>query len=72
MIITINQISYKHIARELSHIGSFILLDKGFRNQYISIERSIEFLLNNYDINKDTKVDYNDLINKFINYIPEL
>jgi len=72
MIITINQISHKHIARELSHIGSFILLDKGFRNQYISIERSIEFLLNNYDINKDTKVDYNNLINKFINYIPEL
>lgn len=72
MIITINQISYKHIARELSHIGSFILLDKGFINQYVSIERSINFLLNNYDINKDTKVNYNDLINKFINYIPEL
>lgn len=72
MIITINQISYKQIAKGLSHIGSFILLDKGFINQYVSIERSISFLLNKYDINKDTKVNYNDLINKFINYIPEL
>lgn len=72
MIITINEISYKHIARELSHIGSFMLLDRGYRNQYVTTESSIEFLLSNYDITKDIKIDYHDLVNKFINEIPEL
>lgn len=72
MIITINSISYKHIAKELSHIGSFTLLDRGNQNQYVPIESSIKFILTNFNINEDTKINYTDLINKFINEIPEL
>lgn len=69
MIITINSSSYCEIIKELVREINILLIDKYNKVTFIEISLVEDYIKNNFDIDKDTVIEYNKLFNDIRNYL---
>ena len=69
MIITINSSSYREIIKELVREINILLIDKYNKVTFIEISLVEDYIKNNFDIDKDTVIEYNKLFNDIRNYL---
>lgn len=69
MIITINSSSYREIIKELVREINILLIDKYNKVTFIEISLVEDYIKNNFDIGKDTVIEYNKLFNDIRNYL---
>ena len=69
MIITINSSSYREIIKELVREINILLIDKYNKVTFIEISLVEDYIKHNFDIDKDTVIEYNKLFNDIRNYL---
>lgn len=69
MIITVNSYSYKYIMQSLIRELNILMIDKYNKVTFIEISLVENYIINNFDISKDNKIEYNKLFNDIRNYL---
>ena len=69
MIITVNSYSYKYIIQSLVRELNILMIDKYNKVTFIEISLVENYIINNFDISKDNKIEYNKLFNDIRNYL---